>query len=192
MPALSGREFARPIPASRWAVPAKRLARELLGVRLVRRVGRSWRAVRIVECEAYEPGDPASHAFLGPSVRNRSMYAPPGTLYVFSIHQVVCANVVGRPGEAALIRAGEPLTRGLPDPSGPGRLCRALGIDRSWDGVSLERSELRLLPRTGPVGALLVGPRVGLSHARDRPLRFALAGNDWVSSPRRGLAPLQH
>ena len=85
--------------------------------------------MRIVECEAYESGDPASHAFLGPTLRNRSMFAPPGTLYVFSIHRVYCANVVGRAGEAALLRAGEPLTPGLPSPSGPGRLCRALGID---------------------------------------------------------------
>lgn len=189
MPALTGLEFSRPVPASRWELPAGRLARELLGVRLVHRVGGAWRAVRIVECEAYGEGDPASHAFLGPSLRNRSMFAPPGTLYVFSIHRVYCANVVGRPGEAALLRAGEPLTRGLADTSGPGRLCRALGIDRRWDGVSLERSALRLLPPTGPVGPLLVGPRVGLSQARERPLRFALAGNAWVSSPRRGLAP---
>lgn len=189
MRADPGLGFARPVPAARWELPAERLARELLGVRLVHRTGRSWRAVRIVECEAYGEGDPASHAFLGPSVRNRSMFAPPGTLYVFSIHQAVCANVVGRPGEAALLRAGEPLTAGLTDPSGPGRLCRALGIDRGLDGASLERSEVRLLPRTAPVGSVLVGPRVGLSRARERPMRFALAGSPWVSSPRRGLAP---
>jgi DNA-3-methyladenine glycosylase len=188
-PSRFAREFAHPLPAATFDRPSQELARSLLGVRLVRRAGSEWRAVRIVECEAYESGDPASHAFLGPTLRNRSMFAPPGTLYVFSIHRVYCANVVGRAGEAALLRAGEPLTPGLPRPSGPGRLCRALGIDRRLDGMSLENSEVRLLPATAPTGPVLAGPRVGISLARERRLRFALAENDWVSRPRSGLSP---
>jgi DNA-3-methyladenine glycosylase len=183
------RAFAEPVPASTFDRPAPELARTLLGLRLVRRAGADWRAVRIVESEAYSEGDPASHAFLGPTLRNRSMFAPPGTLYVFSIHRVCCANVVGRAGEAALLRAGEPLTPGLPSPSGPGRLCRALGIDRRLDGASLARSELRLLSAAAPTGPVLAGPRVGLSVARERRLRFAIAENGWVSRPRRGLSP---
>jgi DNA-3-methyladenine glycosylase len=188
-PAQFAREFAAPLPAAALALVAEELARALLGVRLVRHGGSGWRAVRIVECEAYGEEDPASHAFLGPTLRNRSMFAPPGTLYVYAIHQVYCANVVGRAGQAVLLRAGEPLTPGLSNPSGPGRLCRSMGIDRSLDGRSLVRSEVRLLPATTPTGPLLSGPRVGLSVARDRRLRFALAENEWVSRPRRGLSP---
>jgi DNA-3-methyladenine glycosylase len=160
------------------------LARRLLGVCLAHRTKEGVRAVRIVETEAYEWGDPASHTFLGPTVRNRSMFGPPGTLYLYRIHQVLCANVVGRPGEAALLRAGEPLVGELTSPSGPGRLCRALGLTRELDGSSLESSEVRLLP-LGPGGfEVETGVRVGISRARQRPLRFAIAENRWVSRPR--------
>ena len=167
--------------------PAARVARALLGATLTVRAGRASRSVRIVETEAYGRDDPASHAYRGMTRRNRSMFAPPGTLYVYRIHQVVCANLVARRGEAVLLRAGtadgeEPVCA-----SGPGRLCRFLGIVLSDDGTDTtdgNRVEVRLPHRrTGPVR---VGPRVGIRKAVDRPMRFALANEPAVSRPRPG------
>ncbi|EQD50778.1 Methylpurine-DNA glycosylase (MPG), partial [mine drainage metagenome] len=78
--------------------PTTAVARDLLGT-VVRTYGPDGvRAVRLVEVEAYVGHDPASHAFRGPTRRNRSMFGPPGTLYVYRIHRVVCANVVTRRG----------------------------------------------------------------------------------------------
>jgi DNA-3-methyladenine glycosylase len=143
------------------------------------------RSVRLVETEAYVRGDPASHAFRGPTPRNRSMFSTPGTLYVYRIHQVVCANLVARRGEAVLLRAG---STGSDDPkaaSGPGRLCRYLGIswqDDGEDAVSGPRIEVRIAP--DPVGPVLKGPRIGIRKAVNRPLRFAIRGEPAVSQPR--------
>ena len=171
--------------------PTARVARELLGVLLSVGPARDPRVVRIVETEAYVGRDPANHAFRGPTRRNRSMFGRPGTLYVYRIHQVVCANLVTRPGEAVLLRAGEPLTPGLVGPSGPGRLCRSLGIALDDDGTDVVRGGRVSLARRRPGerdrggrGAVVAGPRIGIRRAADRPLRFALAGNPWVSRPR--------
>ena len=165
--------------------PSTVVARDLLGRSFVVRAGDEVRSARIVETEAYVAGDPANHAYRGPTPRNRSMFLRPGTLYVYRIHQVVCANLVTRPGEAVLLRAGAPLAPGMSSPSGPGRFCRSLGIDRSDDGsdvvassrflVSVERSGRR---------RIRVGRRVGIRRAADRPLRFVLAGSPWTSRPR--------
>jgi len=163
--------------------PTVRVARALLGATLW--VGE--RAVRIVETEAYLTGDPASHAYRGPTKRNRSMFGPPGTLYVFRIHQVVCANLVTRRGEAVLLRAGEPLTPGLGNPSGPGRLCRALGLRLADDGTSvISDRRIHLEAQPGRRIRVRVGRRVGIRRAVRRPLRFSLDGNPWVSRPRSG------
>ena len=139
---------------------------------------------RIVETESYGPDDPANHAFRGPTRRNASMFLRPGTLYVYRLHQVCCANVVTRPGEAVLLRAAEPLSGDLASARGPGRLCRAFGLDLGLDGSDLCLGPLRLLPRSVPVGRILRGPRVGISKARDRPWRFAVARSREVSLPR--------
>lgn len=164
--------------------PTVSVARDLLGA-VVRVAGADARAVRLVETEAYVAGDEASHAFRGPTRRNRSMFGRPGTLYVYRIHQVVCANLVTRPGEAVLLRAGEPLAGLDRDPSGPGRLCRALGLTIADDGQdATEGDRLSLRKRDAPPERIAVGPRVGIRRAADRPLRFALAGNRWVSRPR--------
>lgn len=165
--------------------PTERVARELLGHRFVVRDRRGIRSVRLVETEAYVAHDPANHAYRGPTRRNRSMFGPPGTLYVFRIHQVVCANLVTRPGEAVLLRAGEPLGAGLPSASGPGRLCRCLGLTISDDGRDTTRGTAVVLEK-GPERAVrpLIGPRVGIRKAVERPLRFALRGSLGVSRPR--------
>ncbi|HKN07708.1 MAG TPA: DNA-3-methyladenine glycosylase [Thermoplasmata archaeon] len=165
--------------------PAAQLARDLLGATLTVRSGRVVRSVRIVETEAYVRDDPASHAFRGPTRRNRSMFSSPGTLYVYRIHQVVCANLVARRGEAVLLRAGA-ADRAAPErASGPGRLCRFLDITKEDDGTDTvvgDRVVVRLaLRRAGPVRA---GPRVGIRKAVDRRLRFVLADEPAVSRPR--------
>jgi DNA-3-methyladenine glycosylase len=171
--------------------PTTVVARALLGVELSVRTSGAFRAVRLVETEAYVTGDSASHAYRGPTRRNRSMFLPPGTLYVYRIHQVVCANVVTRRGEAVLLRAGAP--QGLPvgNPSGPGRLCRFLGITLADDGTDTVASR-RVVFRPGPgrSGPVVVGPRVGVSRAARRRLRYSLRGDPWVSRPKpraRGL-----
>ena len=183
--------------------------------------GPDGRVGRIVEVEAYRGHtDEASHACRGPTVRNRSMFGPPGTLYVYRSYGVHwCANVVMRSGDeagAVLLRAADAVG-GLDamrdarwrhrSPGsdrdlcrGPGRLCRALGIDGSHDGVDLRRSagEIRLLDDgTPPPSNPLVGPRVGISRAVDLPWRFAIRGHRAVSGPRtpnsarssQGVAP---
>jgi DNA-3-methyladenine glycosylase len=169
--------------------PTVTVARDLLGRTLHVRASGTERRVRVVEVEAYVTGDPASHAYRGPTARNRSMFRGSGTLYVFRIHQVVCANLVTQPGEAVLLRAGAPLDGSAGNPSGPGRLCRYLGITREDDGTDTTRSVRVYLTagaRATPAPRILVGPRVGISRGVDRPLRFAFEGDPWVSRPRPG------
>ena len=155
----------------------------------------------IVEVEAYlGANDPASHAYRGETRRNRTMFGAPGHAYVYFTYGMHhCLNVVteekGTP-HAILLRALLPST-GLdlwraarPDlplariASGPGRLCRALGLDRSHDGLDLTRSELIIRPGAAPVGAVHSGPRIGIRLAREMPYRFWLAGEAAVSGPR--------
>jgi DNA-3-methyladenine glycosylase len=167
--------------------PTVTVARDLLGREVqVRREGEP-RSVRLVEVEAYVATDPASHAYHGRTERNASMFSAPGTLYVFRIHQVVCANLVTRVGEAVLLRAGAPSEGVEGDPSGPGRLCRYLGITMDDDGIDTVRSaRVRLTEGPGRPRAvrIVASPRVGISRAVERPLRFSLEGDPWVSGPR--------
>jgi DNA-3-methyladenine glycosylase len=165
--------------------PTVSVARALLGAELRVRGADGDRVVRLVETEAYVADDPASHAYRGPTQRNRSMFHLPGTLYVYRIHQVVCANLVTRQGEAVLLRAGSPRRPVEGNPSGPGRLCRFLGIRLEDDGTDAVRSpRVRVRPRAGPSGPVWVGPRVGVSRAGRRRLRFALRDDPYVSRPR--------
>lgn len=182
--ARAGPEAVAPLARSFFDRPTTTVARALLGCRLVRADPGALRVARVVETEAYVAGDPASHAYRGPTPRNRSMFLRPGTLYVYRIHQVHCANVVTRPGEAVLLRAAEPVSEGLGPTRGPGRLCRAFGLTRVEDGVDLTRGPLFLAPRDRPLmGRIVAAPRVGISRAVERPLRFAVDGNRFVSTP---------
>lgn len=171
-------------------------ARRLLGCVLVRREGEEVLAGRIVETEAYRPDDPASHSFRGPSARNAAMFGRPGLAYVYLIYgRNHCLNVVTEAagtGAAVLIRALEPLggqdamraRRQSPHlTNGPGRLCQALGIDRSLDGTDLlsgDRLYLLAAPPL-PAEAVACSGRIGITKAADWPWRFTVAGNAHLS-----------
>jgi DNA-3-methyladenine glycosylase len=179
-----GRAFRSCFDSAFYDRPTDVVARALLGQWLLRRTPTGWRAGRITETEAYVDGDAANHAVLGPTLRNRSMFGPPGTLYVYRIHQVHCANVVTGHGTAVLLRSVEPLLGLAGDPRGPGRLCREFSISRSEDRTSLLDGPVRIAPGRGPTGRIVRGARVGIRRDVDRRLRFAISGSRWVSSPR--------
>ncbi len=192
------------LAAEFFARDTRTVARGLLG-RVIEVDGQEGLvAGRIVETEAYlGREDPASHAGRGRTPRSGIMFGVPGVVYVYLIYGMHhCLNFVtepdGRPG-AVLIRALEPVAgrdlmarrRGL-DPArcrdreltaGPGRLCLALGIDRTWNGRSLTDpdSGIRVLAAGAAPPEVLVGPRVGIKRAVDLPYRFRVAGSDCLT-----------
>lgn len=155
-----------------------------------------------METEAYGGADdPASHAATraGVTDRNRAMFGPPGRAYVYRSYGVHwCMNVVTGPegtGQAVLLRGLQPIEGAdemalrrsgrSPLAAGPGRLVQALGIDGSLCGHDLSLAPLRLLPGWRvPSEAVGVSPRIGISSAADRPLRFYVVGNPGVSGRR--------
>ena len=179
-----------------FEAPSDEVARQLIGVTLlVDGVGG-----RIVETEAYDREDPASHAFSGPTARNASMFGPPAHSYVYRSYGIHwCLNFVCREaghGAGVLIRAIEPLVgldvmrarRGLEAVtllgSGPGRLCQALAITREHNAMSLAAAPFEL--QAAPAGIEVVsGPRIGISKAVDVPWRFGVRGSRYVSKPFR-------
>jgi len=156
----------------------------------------------IVEVEAYDQDDPASHAFPGLRPTTASMFGPPGHAYVYRSYGVHwCLNLVcaeeGR-AEAALVRALEPTAgleamrerRGLEAVralcSGPGKLCQALGITRAHDGLPLDEAPFELIARES-APPIAIGPRIGITRAVDQPWRYVLAGSPFLSRPVRSL-----
>lgn len=179
----------RDLPRAFYLRHATDVARDLLGSVLLKDgVGGP-----IVETEAYHEDEPASHAFRGPTRRNASLFLAGGHVYVYRIHQVVCANVSCGPagvGQGVLLRAllpvhGEALIAerraGAPRRAwtdGPGKLCRALAIGLEDDGQDLLAPGARVRILAGePVldARVLTGPRVGISRAVDLPWRFRVA-----------------
>jgi DNA-3-methyladenine glycosylase len=177
------------------AQPPDAAARFLLGRVLVRRAGRRALAARIVETEAYfGAGDPAAHAYRGRTARTEPLFGAPGTIYVYFIYGMHhCLNLaVEREGTAGcvLIRAAEPVA-GLEAGAcrGPGRLCRALGLDTRDSGGHVFDPKSRLLLREGrPPARIAVSPRIGIRLAAERPLRFFDADSAEVSGPRRRIS----
>ena len=193
-----GREFfARPAPA---------VAPDLIGCGL----SYKGRGGVIVETECYTADDPACHGFNGMTERNRRLFGPPGTAYVYrsyGIHELL-NFVTDEDGVAAavLIRAIEPLW-GLPAITqrrpgrterelcaGPGRLTRALGITLADDGANLNRPPFLITApptsvdsaqaaQAGPPAAVVAGPRIGISKATERPWRFCAKGSRYLSRP---------
>jgi DNA-3-methyladenine glycosylase len=162
-------------------------------------------AGKIVEVEAYlARDDPANHAYRGRTRRNAAMFGPPGHAYVYTIHARFCLNAVTEPvglPSAALIRAVEPVEgmelmqrrRGTEQrlnlTRGPARLCEAFAVDRALDGWDLTRGDRLWIaaPDLEPDTAEIVAAtRVGVTSAKDLPLRFFLAESPFVSRRRRG------
>jgi DNA-3-methyladenine glycosylase len=181
-----------------FARPVHEVAPELIGATLlVDGVGG-----RIVEVEAYDQDDPASHGFRGRTARTASMFGPPGHAYVYRSYGIHwCLNLVcaeeGR-AEAALVRALEP-TQGLEAMrgrrglnaerslcSGPGKLCQALGITRAHDGLPLDEPPFELVAREAEP-SLAVGTRIGITRAVEHPWRYGLAGSPFLSRPIQSL-----
>ena len=179
-----------------FSKPADVVAQQLIGVTvLVDGVGG-----RIVETEAYDHEDPASHAYSGPTERNASMFGPPAHAYVYRSYGIHwCLNFVCQEaghGAGVLIRALEPVAgldlmrvrRDALDErllcSGPGKLCQALGVTRELNGQPISQAPFELLPGA-PDLQVVAGPRIGISKAMDVPWRFGLAGSRFVSRPFR-------
>jgi len=189
-PCLDG---APPLAPGVFLLPVAEAAQVLIGtVLLVDGAGGL-----IVETEAYDRHDPASHSHRGPTPRNAAMFGPPGHAYVYRSYGMHwCLNLVcgNEPGAAVLIRALQPLS-GLPAMrarrggaaerllcAGPGRLCQALGVTAALDGQPLHQPPFRLLDRAVPC-AVVAGPRIGITQARDTPWRFGLRGSRCLSRP---------
>jgi DNA-3-methyladenine glycosylase len=182
------------------------LARFLIGKVIVHDLPAGRVSGRIVETEAYPPGDPAGHHYRGPTPRIRSMYLAPGHAYVFFNYGAhFMLNVVSEPASTAsavLIRALEPLegieimqrhrktTRLLDLTRGPGRLAAALQIDRRHDGLDLcAHGPLWLGVTNHPVGPIGRTVRIGITRAAHQLFRFYERGNPFVSGPKRLLCP---
>jgi len=179
-----------PLPDSFFIRDAALVARELLGAELVTEVDRHVVRAVITETEAYLGlDDPASHAYRGRRhAGNEGIYSPPGHWYVYRSYGIHwCANLVtGAPasGAAVLLRSVR-IVEGLEGASrrrgavaarqlsnGPGKLCQALGIDRTLDGQLMRTSGARIYPARTLVTEVQVTPRIGITRAADWPLRF--------------------
>jgi DNA-3-methyladenine glycosylase len=175
------------------------VARDLLGRLLVRRLPEAVLIGRIVEAEAYQEDDPASHSYRGRTRRTEVMFGPPGHLYVYFTYGMHhCMNVVtGLEGEgsAVLLRAVEPLEglevmaarRGMTEPrllcAGPGRLTQALAIASGHNGIDLVAGDQMLIMagRRLPDRRVAIGPRVGVSVGLDRMWRFVDRDSAYLS-----------
>ena len=176
------------------------LARYLIGKTLVREIGRNTLSGRIVETEAYPPGDSSGHAFRGQTPRNQSLFLHKGFAYVYFIYGMHYAlNVSSEElgvGAGVLLRAIEPFegikamqrlrkTDKLRDLArGPGRLAAAMQIDRRLDGVDLcSRGPLWLGTPVRPPAPIGTTVRIGITREAHRPLRFFELGSPYVSGP---------
>jgi DNA-3-methyladenine glycosylase len=194
------------LPRAFYNRDPRRVSRDLLGKLLIRNSGEKQIVGRIVEVEAYlGNGDPAAHSFVGRTARNEVLWGPPGHAYVYFIYgNHYCFNVSclpdGRAG-GVLFRALEPVdgldemdrargfsARDTVDPrkltSGPGRLAEAFGITRERDNgkdVTSPTSDLRIADDGFRPPLIKVTPRIGITKASDKLLRYVIVGNRYVS-----------
>lgn len=179
-------------------VPVEAAARRLLGAVIERTVDGAVLRAKIVEVEAYDQTDPASHTFRGLSLRNASMFKAAGHAYVYFIYGMhYCLNIVAGQadfGAGVLIRAVEPLEgeaemvvnrggrTGIELTNGPSKLCEALAIDRTLDGHDVSNPPLRVLLSPPLAGdQVVITERIGITKAADWPRRFYLRDNPYVS-----------
>ena len=194
----------QPLPPEFFDREPRRVARELLGKLIVRRVGRQTLIARVVETEAYlGKNDPAAHSSSGRTARNAVIFGPPGHAYVYFIYgNHYCLNVSCLPdGEAGgvLFRAAEPVAGmetmakardlGVTDlprlTNGPGKLTEALSITRADNGVNLTDASqsLYLAEDDYPKPQVKTTPRIGITKAADLKLRYIIPNNPYVSKP---------
>jgi DNA-3-methyladenine glycosylase len=190
------------LPYSFYDRDPVQVARELLGMSLLRKTRGKWIGGQIVETEAYlANGDAASHSARGKTAGNAAMFGPPGSLYVYPIHAKYCLNAVTQQpgiGSAVLIRAIEPIwglpvmqrQRGTDDLNrltrGPAMLCQALGVDRSLDLSDLvHSSNVGIFQSARTASRVCCTTWIGVTKAQKRKLRFFIDGNWYVSGRRQ-------
>lgn len=190
-----------PLARAFYSRPTLEVARELLGKTLWRRTADGLVSGVIVETEAYVAAiDPAAHAYRGKTPRNASMFAAPGTAYVYRSYGVhYCLNAVTEAegvAAAVLLRALRPTAgfdlmrarrgSGISDRDlarGPGRLCQALALTTADDGDSLLGPDLWISETPGATALpIATTPRIGITQAADWPWRFVIAGEPYVSA----------
>lgn len=178
-------------------VPAKEAAQRLLGCELVRLTDGVAVRVKIVETEAYDQTDEASHTFRGRTARNDAMFLAAGHMYVYFTYGMHhCCNVVcGEEGFGAgvLVRAVEPLVgreviesrrrmTGVNVTNGPGKVCAALGIERSHSGHDLGRGPIQLIQQVPlPSEQIVATTRIGITKAASEVARYYIKNNAYVS-----------
>lgn len=183
------------------AQPSEVVAPRLLGCLLERELEDGQKIVgKIVETEAYDQADVASHSYRGDTPRTHVMFGEPGHLYVYFTYGMhYCCNVVTGPkghGAAVLIRAVEPIAgvkimmqnrggkRAYELTNGPAKTCQAFGIDKTWNGHDLQLSPLKLLIRPAVRQENVIQTtRIGISNGQETPWRFYLKDNKFVSRP---------
>jgi DNA-3-methyladenine glycosylase len=207
VPSLADPKHPHPLPRSFFARTPRRVARDLLGKLLIRSDEKAYLSARIVEVEAYlGKNDPAAHTAAGNTPRNSVLFGPPGYAYVYFIYgNHYCLNVScepeGKPG-GVLIRALEPL-EGIPEmaqarglaltapqdlrklTTGPGRLAQAFSITRARDNgrdLTSPASGLWMADDGFRAYKIAITPRIGITKAAARPLRYILSNNPFVST----------
>jgi DNA-3-methyladenine glycosylase len=198
----TGLSLPAPPPLSREVLPqdTAELARFLIGKLVVRALPGGLASGRIVETEAYLTGDGASHSFRGMTARNKVMFGPPGYAYIYLAYGVSfmlnVSSAAEGVGEGVLIRAAEPVAglalmmRNRGDAQardlmrGPGRLAKALDINRGLNGTDLCTAGPLWLARDGyGPQSIGVSVRIGITRDAGRPLRFFVHGSPFVSGP---------
>jgi len=183
---------SKKLPLTFFKQPADIVARELIGKILVHDLGTEKLRCRIVETEAYMgPDDLASHSSKGVTNRTKIMFGPPGRAYVYFIYGMheMFNIIVGEAGKAhaVLLRAGEPLDGWHANLTGPGRLAKAMRIDRSHNGKEIIRGPLHFADDGFRPNQIIATPRIGIDYAKhwvERPLRFIDPASKHVSGKR--------